>query len=324
MNQNIPLSTILYSDRFKLRIPSEDDIPFIFSATRHDGFNDGMQWDAPENESDLLKPLQDNIEAWKSGSGYTFTIECKKRNDLKGRISIRKAEAEKVWHVGFWTHPKEQGKGVMTEALAAVIEFGFKQLGALKIQSCYAIWNKASEKVMINNGMKFEKYIEQGLYKKGEWVPENQLEISKEEWQNSPGEPSVCDFCKILVNHDNALYEDDILVAMLDIDPISIGHIIICPKQHYTDLDGVPDEILAHIMAFAKRYIKVLKQRFHGDGFSIMANGGKHNDLSHFYLHVFPRNGKDGFDWTYPEDSHPDAKNFSMLKAYLSEAIKEI
>lgn len=194
MNHFIPISTVLTTENFRLRIPTEEDIPFIFSATRHDGFNDGMQWDAPEKESDLLKPLQDNIEAWNSGGGYTFTIESKKNNDPKGRISIRKTEEDQVWHVGFWTHPEEQGKGIMTESLAAVIKFGFNQLGAVKIQSCYAIWNKASEKVMINNGMKYVRHMALGFKKKGVWVAENQLVLSKEDWMTKQSIEYTCDF----------------------------------------------------------------------------------------------------------------------------------
>ena len=43
-------------------------------------------------------------------------------------MSIRKEKEEDVWNIGFWTHPSQQGKGYMSEAVEALIRFGFEQL----------------------------------------------------------------------------------------------------------------------------------------------------------------------------------------------------
>ncbi len=168
--------------RFLLRIPNESDIPFIFSATRYEGFNDGMLWEPPESEAELIEPLKGTLKAWELGEGYSFTIVQKAVEEQVGRISIRRTDQEKLWDVGFWTHPAHQGEGVMSEALAAVLALGFEVLGAHKIQACHAIWNKASEKVLKRNGLTFERFIEQGFQKRGEWVAENLLSIEKQYW----------------------------------------------------------------------------------------------------------------------------------------------
>ena len=107
---------------------------------------------------------------------------CKKLNDEPlGRISIMK-DLDKVWTIGFWLHSKEQGKGYMTEAVAAILELGFETLGASRIEAYHALWNVKSEKVLKRVGMKFIEHIPQGFMKKGEWVEENKLAITKEEW----------------------------------------------------------------------------------------------------------------------------------------------
>jgi [ribosomal protein S5]-alanine N-acetyltransferase len=168
--------------RLRLRLPSEADIPFVFSATRYPGFNDGMVWEPPENEKILLEPLNDNIASWEDGSNYTFTIEDKETHALLGRISIRQAENKNTLNVVFWTHPASQGKGIMTEAVKGILKFGFEELSAKRIEARHALWNHGSEKVLKNNGMRFKEYLEYGFKKKGKWVETNLLGIDEAEW----------------------------------------------------------------------------------------------------------------------------------------------
>lgn len=82
---------IIETDRCKLRITKKEDIAFIFSATRYKGFNDGMLWDAPKNEAELIETYKDGVtKAWHERQSYGFTI-CDKFNDEPlGRINIRK------------------------------------------------------------------------------------------------------------------------------------------------------------------------------------------------------------------------------------------
>lgn len=54
---------------------------------------------------------------------------------------------------------------------------------AEKIEAFHASWNKASERVLQKIGMNYIEYVPQGSIEKGEWVEENRLEISRENWQ---------------------------------------------------------------------------------------------------------------------------------------------
>lgn len=178
-----PQNYIIETKNYQLRIPHAADIPAVFSATRVEGFNEGMQWDPPEKEEELFQALARNIKAWEEGRSYVFSILKKGESDLLGRIGIRKTEDVGVWDVGFWTHPSVQGQGIMTEALAAILNFGFVELSASRIEACHALWNTASEKVLKKNGLKFVRYIEKGFQKRGKWIEENKLAISREEWE---------------------------------------------------------------------------------------------------------------------------------------------
>jgi ribosomal-protein-alanine N-acetyltransferase len=179
----IPSKNIrLEISNFVLRFPSTEDIPFIFAATRVKGFNDGMGWDPPEEVSSLHDALKRNIKAWEEGGGFAFTIESSDSKAFLGRISIRKTKQERVWNIGFFTHPDHQGNGIMKLAVNRILQFGFVTLKAIRIEADYAIWNVASKRVLESNGMQFAAYIEKGLFKNGVWVAEHKVAIDFKEW----------------------------------------------------------------------------------------------------------------------------------------------
>ena len=178
---NLSPDIVLKTNRCKLRIAKREDFPFIFSATRYEGFNDGMLWDAPNNETELIESYEKSLISWHNHESYGFTI-CQKLDDNQlGRIVIS-SKCDQVWTMGFWLHPEQQGKGYMTEAVEAILKLGFESLGAERIEAYHALWNVKSERVLTRVGMKFIEYIPQGFIKKGEWVEENKLGITYEEW----------------------------------------------------------------------------------------------------------------------------------------------
>jgi [ribosomal protein S5]-alanine N-acetyltransferase len=183
MQEAISRDIILQTEKYKLRMPDATDIDFVFSATQYLGFNDGMQWDAPIHKDELVNSLENNIKNWIEGKGYTFTIESKEEPIQRlGRVSIRQTEEKDIWDVGYWIHPTQQKRGIMTEVLGTIIEFGFSRLNATSIKARFAIWNKASERVLTHNGFKFEKYIEKGFQKNGKWISENEFILTSEQW----------------------------------------------------------------------------------------------------------------------------------------------
>ena len=112
-----------------------------------------------------------------------------------------------------------------------------------------------------------------------------------------------CTFCKIANKEieSNIVYESNNSIAFLDIDPINEGHILIVPKEHHLDIEELPADILNEIMELSQRIVKALKETYKPDGYSIMQNGGKFNEIGHFHLHIFPRYINDGFVWTTNE-----------------------
>ena len=110
---------------------------------------------------------------------------------------------------------------------------------------------------------------------------------------------SDCIFCSRERIKTDFVYEDDQVMAFLDMDPINEGHVLLVPKAHYLDADEMPDELFAHLMLVSKRLVAAIKAVYGPDGYSVMQNGGAFNDIGHYHMHIFPRYKGDGFGWRY-------------------------
>lgn len=115
-----------------------------------------------------------------------------------------------------------------------------------------------------------------------------------------------CIFCEIVNGKipSNLIYQDELIMCFLDIEPINEGHILIIPKNHYLDADEIPTEILLAMMELSKKIVRVIKEKYSPDGYSIMQNGGEFNDIGHYHMHIFPRYKGDGFGWTFSDTKH--------------------
>lgn len=111
-----------------------------------------------------------------------------------------------------------------------------------------------------------------------------------------------CVFCNKEQIKTDFVYEDEFVMAFMDMDPINEGHVLLVPKQHYLDVDEIPDELLAHLMIVSKKILKALKEIYRPDGYSIMQDGGAFNDIGHYHLHIFPRYVDDGFSWNFSNE----------------------
>jgi diadenosine tetraphosphate (Ap4A) HIT family hydrolase len=128
-----------------------------------------------------------------------------------------------------------------------------------------------------------------------------------------------CTFCKIIEGKIKAhiIYKDDLITCFLDIEPINEGHVLIIPNKHYLDVDELPDETLMSVMSLSKKLVRVLKEKYSPDGYSIMQNRGIFNDIGHYHLHIFPRYQGDGFGWKFSNVEH-------VANEGIAEELKEL
>ena len=85
------------------------------------------------------------------------------------------------------------------------------------------------------------------------------------------------------------IYEDELVKVFLDVNPSNNGHMLIVPKNHTLNLDTIDSSTLMHIMDIAKQMKKLVEDRLHADGVTLLQNNGIAQDVKHFHLHVIPK-----------------------------------
>jgi len=102
-----------------------------------------------------------------------------------------------------------------------------------------------------------------------------------------------CVFCKIARKQASAalVYEDESVMAFLDIRPLSEGHTLVIPKEHYATIFEIPEELVAHLHRIVKRVALAVKKATEADGISIIQQNGKAagQEIFHLHVHVIPR-----------------------------------
>ena len=102
-----------------------------------------------------------------------------------------------------------------------------------------------------------------------------------------------CIFCAIAAGEIPSfkVYEDDLVLAYLDINPFTKGHTLVIPKAHSTGLLDTDDEVLAAVVARVKKVAAHLKAALPCDGFNILQNNGEAagQTVHHLHFHIIPR-----------------------------------
>ena len=99
-----------------------------------------------------------------------------------------------------------------------------------------------------------------------------------------------CIFCKIIDGDipSYKIYEDDLCLAFLDINPQSLGHTLIIPKKHYLDFYDIDSVVLTHILSVAKTLSKKIVDKLNADGVTFTQNNGDVQEVKHYHLHIVP------------------------------------
>lgn len=103
-----------------------------------------------------------------------------------------------------------------------------------------------------------------------------------------------CIFCKIVNGEipSKILFEDDLVMVIMDNNPTVNGHALIIPKKHYTDYQELTSEILEHIFKIAKTTGPKIMQKLNAESLTLLINYGEDQKVKHFHLHLLPNFSK--------------------------------
>jgi len=144
----------LQTNRLQLRKIQIEDVPSLVKYANNKKISDHiLNIPYPYQEPDAVFRIRYVVQGFKDKTRYVFAIILKERAELIGEISLHLNKDHKIAELGYWVAEPFWNQGVATEAAEAIIKFGFE---TLKLHTIYATShkeNKASEKVLLNNGM---------------------------------------------------------------------------------------------------------------------------------------------------------------------------
>ena len=114
-----------------------------------------------------------------------------------------------------------------------------------------------------------------------------------------------CIFCQIVQKKMPAgiLFENDLVMAFLDIRPVNDGHCLVIPKIHIVEVDEISSkEILSELFLIGQQMHKLLKAKLpEVTGFNYLIANGKDagQEVFHVHLHIIPRKPDDGFGFKF-------------------------
>ena len=114
------------------------------------------------------------------------------------------------------------------------------------------------------------------------------------------------------------VYEDDHVLAFLDINPLSVGHTLVIPKQEVATVDQLSDEASAAIGRALPRLCRAVMKVSGCEHYNILQNNGApaHQAVFHVHYHVIPKPSPDtglGIEW--PAKALDQAKAPELAKA---------
>jgi len=132
----------------------------------------------------------------------------------------------------------------------------------------------------------------------------------------------MCIFCKIVNGEmpSYKVYEDDRVLAFLDIYPAAHGHTLLIPKKHYANIEETPEDELAYLMKIVKKIGFMMKENLGAEGYNVCENNDPvaGQEIPHLHFHIVPRKEGDGLS-SWPKNGYEEQEAEEMVKKIKGE-----
>jgi histidine triad (HIT) family protein len=138
-----------------------------------------------------------------------------------------------------------------------------------------------------------------------------------------------CVFCNIIKGSAPAsiAYSDERVMAIMDVQPVNLGHVLIIPKIHAAQLSELSEETGAHMFKIATRIAEALRRSdIKCEGINLFLADGQTagQEVFHVHLHVIPRFRGDGFKIRFGPSysSRPEREELDRVGEKIREAMR--
>jgi ribosomal-protein-alanine N-acetyltransferase len=175
---------VIETDRLRLRPMKSADAADLFAYAADPAISRYTVWDHHTSIEDSRRFLNCVQQNYREGRLENWGIADKVSDRLIGTIGFyswdpdhAKAEMHYALSMNY------AGRGLMSEAVQAVLRFGFERMGLNRIQANCMLENIGSERVMQKNGMTFEGIMREGVFAKGRYYDLKTYAILKRDWE---------------------------------------------------------------------------------------------------------------------------------------------
>ncbi len=176
----------LETERTYLRKLLYSDKSDIFAYAKNPKVAEHVIWDAHQSEFDTLEFLNTVYAAYNKNKAAPWGIELKETGKIIGTAGFvnwekenQKAEIGYVLSKDYWK------KGIMTEVVKDIINFGFEKIGLTEISARSKPANVASQKVLIKCGLRYNGLHKKQMLIKGKLEDMDLFSLAKDDWENN-------------------------------------------------------------------------------------------------------------------------------------------
>jgi histidine triad (HIT) family protein len=121
-----------------------------------------------------------------------------------------------------------------------------------------------------------------------------------------------CVFCKIAKGEipSSKVYEDELVMAFLDISPANKGHTLVIPKEHFETLTDLPVGLLSKMIKIVRKISKKVDKKLKAEGYNIHMSNKEAAEqvVKHAHIHIIPRYKTDDFKLTWTHKKYEEGE----------------
>lgn len=142
-----------------------------------------LPWEPSKSVEDVRARIKSWIDLYDDDTFFQWAIELKSSKELIGVINLHEVDVNNhSAETSYILARKHWNKGLMTEALQAVLRFGFEDVGLNRISAEFFKGNISSEKVMIKNNLKYEGLSKEKYFKNDKYIDALLYALTKKGW----------------------------------------------------------------------------------------------------------------------------------------------
>lgn len=138
-----------------------------------------------------------------------------------------------------------------------------------------------------------------------------------------------CIFCQIIKGESqvSAFYEDDVVLGLMTIDPVTIGHAMVIPKQHATYLKDMDEATGQHLFTITHRTAAAIREsgvKCEGVNLFLADGEAASQEVPHVHMHIFPRYKGDSFKLVADSSINPPREELDCTAQQIKAAYDKL